>query len=61
MTLRVTVLPFTGLTRVAGAVSAGYSSVEMREGELRSEINAALSKVRAYARDMEVRGLCTIA
>jgi hypothetical protein len=27
----------------------------MREGELRSEINAALSKIRAYARDMEVR------
>lgn len=44
----------TGLTRVALAVSAGHSSVEMREGELRSEINAALSKIRAYARDMEV-------
>lgn len=44
-----------GLVKVASAVSAGYSSVEAREVELRTEINAALAKMRAYARDMEVR------
>lgn len=44
-----------GLVKVASAVSAGYSSVEAREAELRTEINAALAKMRAYARDMEVR------
>jgi hypothetical protein len=47
----------TEVTKVASAVSAGYSSVEAREGELRTEINAALAKMRAYARDMEVRRL----
>jgi hypothetical protein len=41
--------------KVASAVSAGYSSVEAREAELRTEINTALGKMRAYARDMEVR------
>ena len=44
-----------GLVKVASAVSAGYSSVEAREVELRTEVNAALAKMRAYARDMEVR------
>jgi len=47
------VLP--GLSKVASAVTAAHATVEAREGDLRSEINAALAKMRAYARDMEVR------
>jgi len=35
-------------------VAAGRVTVEGREIELREEVNAALKKMRAYARDMEV-------
>jgi hypothetical protein len=44
-----------GLSRVSAAVSCGAAAVEARERELRAEVNAALGKMRAYARDMEVR------
>jgi hypothetical protein len=32
---------------------------EDREASLREQINAALTKIRAYARDMEVSAFCT--
>jgi hypothetical protein len=44
-----------GLSQLSSAVAAGRLAVEGREAELREEINAALRKMRAYARDMEVR------
>jgi hypothetical protein len=43
-----------GLSQLSSAVAAGRLAVEGREAELREEINAALRKMRAYARDMEV-------
>jgi hypothetical protein len=47
-----------GLSQLSSAVAAGRLAVEGREAELREEINAALRKMRAYARDMEVRWGC---
>ncbi|PNH08826.1 Laminin subunit beta-1, partial [Tetrabaena socialis] len=38
---------------VAAAVDVARASTEDREAALRSQINAALQKIRAYARDME--------
>lgn len=43
---------------MSAAVTAGRLAVEGREVELREEINTALKKMRAYARDMEVRTIC---
>lgn len=43
-----------GLSQLSAAVAAGRLAVEGREVELREEINGALRKMRAYARDMEV-------
>lgn len=48
--------PAAGLSQLSSAVAAGRLAVEGREAELREEINAALRKMRAYARDMEVGG-----
>ena len=42
-----------GLGQVAAAVDAARAGVEDREAALRAQINGALGKVRAYARDME--------
>jgi len=48
-----------GLVDLSAAVAAGRVSVEGREVELK-KINAALKKMRAYARDMEVHSFkCT--
>lgn len=55
-TLAVLCHSASGLSEVSAAVAAGRLAVEGREAELRNEINAALRKMRAYARDMEVRG-----
>lgn len=43
------------LTQVAAVVDSARVSHEDREASLRQQINAALQKIRAYARDMEVR------
>eukprot|EP00775_Hariotina_reticulata_P002961 gene2961-3246_t len=51
--LRVTSYTVIRLVDLSAAVAAGRVSVEGREVELREEINAALKKMRAYARDME--------
>lgn len=48
-------LSAAGLSQLSSAVATGRLAVEGREAELREEINAALRKMRAYARDMEVR------
>lgn len=44
----------SGLLAVASAVADAKSVTEEREAALREQINAALKKMRAYARDMEV-------
>lgn len=43
-----------GVADVAAMVEAARRSTEDREAALREQINAALQKIRAYARDMEV-------
>lgn len=44
-----------GVADVSIMVDAARETTEAREGALREQVNASLSKIRAYARDMEVR------
>lgn len=50
--------PLPGLDQLSAAVSEARATTDEREAALREGVSAALKRLRAYARDMEVgRGL----